>query len=286
MSSSSIPLSQLSSFPVDVLCRIAANLPDPQTFTALSLTNKQFRAVTELPYTRQLFAITWFSTYIDGYPTPRVIEFIVRFIRLHCSRRNPHPPYHCTKLANRLVRNPISPTLSFWRKRKLLETISIEKGNLLYYELDGTEIRQQLDAENALSKVSGLSHAWRKAYCERIETQSRSCDQYEVRERDNIMTVRLGLEDVVLGYRLLDVWRTRKMPGNERFNMIAVRLYEPWYLLKATWDCRCGLRLDGDGGEIYRIREYFGISEDVLFGMINIHGCTTFGYTRNADQIF
>lgn len=88
----------LLSLPNELLHIICTHVDSTKTFFTLSLVNHCLYQVTHTPQTRQSFASQWLLTNSDGsLGSPRIIEFIIRFVRLHSA--TPHTCIYRKRLA-------------------------------------------------------------------------------------------------------------------------------------------------------------------------------------------
>ncbi|RPA71591.1 hypothetical protein BJ508DRAFT_315472 [Ascobolus immersus RN42] len=100
-SSQPLPILRL---PSELIIQIFSRISTPQTYLTLIKVCRQLYTIGSRSFTRRLFAVAWFNTYCNDAQdqAPRVIEYLARYIRLHCIQGNGDAPCSTVNQLNNL----------------------------------------------------------------------------------------------------------------------------------------------------------------------------------------
>ncbi|RPA75938.1 hypothetical protein BJ508DRAFT_379750 [Ascobolus immersus RN42] len=215
------PPSPLLSIPNELIHLIFTTLPDPHTYLHLSHTNQHLRKIARTIPTQHNFAERWLATNctnasLADYEELRVIDFILRFTRLHCTARTCRPDNEWERHFSSMyqIHHGI-PNRTYWR------------GSLFEW----SDFPSRLFCQYPTEKNNKKGTTWLKAYLEMVVAQER--EKGEARAW-KIEDVRLGVEDVVFASKMCVAYKRERQEEEaqgeltEEEELNAEHLFDMW----------------------------------------------------------
>ncbi|RPA81306.1 hypothetical protein BJ508DRAFT_113195 [Ascobolus immersus RN42] len=217
--------------PNELLLEIISQIPDPRSFLSLSRVNKHFHSIITNDFIQDRYVNHWFFTHFGPYriesptanqdpPYPPIIEFIVRYVHFHCFapfRCTDHPSHsNAPTTANPKVRSGILFKLwdGKWPARERLAKTRGAPWWGVVAQVDkntGTtgEVGSLLVGYTTLPMNGWM---WFPRFYRRLQQRGVQFVEDNEGVRDLHM-LKLGVEDAVLAFHLVEGWRLRGGTG-------------------------------------------------------------------------
>ncbi|RPA72954.1 hypothetical protein BJ508DRAFT_314279 [Ascobolus immersus RN42] len=226
--------------PTEILCHVFSHLQSSRSYISLQLACRRLSIIGRHSSTGRQFAHTWFKTNCNDSQGPSVLEFLARYIRLHCTMGSGHEK--CS----------IAAPAGLWPVRPLAEE---------YYIRSRRSTREgftwRVHAFEGLNNKGKAVHMSLSRALKQIELQMETCKPPT--EGWNISTIRkvLDISDVAFAEVMLQVYFSHEAiaqsePVGEtkaawvQWNMnrtIGCHMYLTWmFIIRDAWKCGCILK--------------------------------------------